>query len=311
MKISKLALSRRPAFLMVMTLASCAALAQGYPSRPIKLIVPFPAGGGTDIIAREVAQQGRHAATAGPSSSTTSRAPAATSASMRRPSRPPDGYTLVLGQTSNLAINPTLYAKLPYDPVKDLTPIGAGRECAAGPRRGRRLAVQDAGRRGRGRRRPSRASLNYATRRQRHGRPPGGRAVPEDRRRQVHARALQGRRAGARPTSSAARSRSTCRRCPTLIGHIKQRQDARPRGHVATSASPTCRDVPTDRASRATRASRPSPGSASLGPAGMPKDVVAKLNADSTRRCSSPSSRRSSTTRAPTCWAARPSSSPS
>jgi tripartite-type tricarboxylate transporter receptor subunit TctC len=37
---------------------------------------------------------------------------------------PADGYTLVMGQTSNLAINPTLYSKLPYDPVKDLTPVG-------------------------------------------------------------------------------------------------------------------------------------------------------------------------------------------
>ena len=36
---------------------------------------------------------------------------------------PADGYTLVLGQTSNLAINPTLYSKLPYDPVKDLAPV--------------------------------------------------------------------------------------------------------------------------------------------------------------------------------------------
>lgn len=98
------------------------ALAQAWPSKPIRLVVPFPAGGGTDIVAREVANR----ATANtkwvfvmdnkPGSGgnigidTVAKAPG-------------DGYTIVIGQTSNLAINPTLYPKLPYDPVKDLTPI--------------------------------------------------------------------------------------------------------------------------------------------------------------------------------------------
>jgi tripartite-type tricarboxylate transporter receptor subunit TctC len=108
----------------VTLLAPAGVLAQAsYPSRPIRLIVPFPAGGGTDLIAREVANK---VATSNgwsividnkPGSGGNLGVDAAAKAA-------PDGYTLVLGQTSNLAINPTLYAKLPYNPEKDLTPIG-------------------------------------------------------------------------------------------------------------------------------------------------------------------------------------------
>ncbi|MDN8613711.1 tripartite tricarboxylate transporter substrate binding protein [Variovorax ginsengisoli] len=95
-----------------------------YPSRAIKLIVPFPAGGGTDLIAREVAN--KVAVSNGwsiiidnkPGSGGNLGVDAAAKSA-------PDGYTLVLGQTSNLAINPTLYPKLPYNPEKDLTPIVA------------------------------------------------------------------------------------------------------------------------------------------------------------------------------------------
>ncbi|MDM0018931.1 Bug family tripartite tricarboxylate transporter substrate binding protein [Variovorax saccharolyticus] len=104
------------------SLMAGSALAQAYPWRPIKLIVPFPAGGGTDLIAREVANK---VATSNgwsiiidnkPGSGGNLGVDAAAKAT-------PDGYTLVLGQTSNLAINPTLYAKLPYSPEKDLAPV--------------------------------------------------------------------------------------------------------------------------------------------------------------------------------------------
>ncbi|QOF81985.1 tripartite tricarboxylate transporter substrate binding protein [Variovorax sp. 38R] len=106
-----------------MLLAPSPASAQAaYPSRAIKLIVPFPAGGGTDLIAREVAN--KVAVANGwsiiidnkPGSGGNLGVDAAAKST-------PDGYTLVLGQTSNLAINPTLYPKLPYNPEKDLTPI--------------------------------------------------------------------------------------------------------------------------------------------------------------------------------------------
>ena len=116
-------ISRRAALVLAAaSLATVTALAQGWPSKPIKLLVPFPAGGGTDTITRELANK---VAGSGytfvvdnkPGSGGNLGVDAAAKSQ-------PDGYTLVMGQTSNLAINPSLYAKLPYDPVKDLAPIG-------------------------------------------------------------------------------------------------------------------------------------------------------------------------------------------
>ena len=137
------------------------ALAQAWPAKPIKLIVPFPAGGGTDIIGRELAQKvaGATGWTIVVDNKPGSGGNLGVDATAKSPA---DGYTLVLGQTSNLAINPTLYSKLPYDPVKDLAPGEPGGQRAAGDRGGGRLALQDAGRRGgRGRSKP--LALNYAT----------------------------------------------------------------------------------------------------------------------------------------------------
>jgi tripartite-type tricarboxylate transporter receptor subunit TctC len=99
-----------------------AAQAQDYPAKPIKLIVPFPPSGGTDIMSRVVAQRLSEAnhwtvvidnrPGAGGNIGVDAAAKAA-----------PDGYTLVMGQTSNLAINPTLYKNIPYDPLRDLAPV--------------------------------------------------------------------------------------------------------------------------------------------------------------------------------------------
>jgi tripartite-type tricarboxylate transporter receptor subunit TctC len=99
-----------------------AASAQTYPSKPIKLVVPFPPAGGTDILARTVAN---HLTTANKWTVVIDNKPGAggnigVDAAAKSA---PDGYTLVMGQTSNLAINPTLYTKLPYDPLKDLEPV--------------------------------------------------------------------------------------------------------------------------------------------------------------------------------------------
>ncbi|MDO8776531.1 MAG: tripartite tricarboxylate transporter substrate binding protein [Burkholderiaceae bacterium] len=99
------------------------AFAQSFPSKAIRVIVPFPAGGGTDIIAREVTN--KMSGTLGwsfvvdnkPGSGGNLGVDAAAKAAA-------DGYTIALGQTSNLAINPTLYSKMPYDSLKDLAPIG-------------------------------------------------------------------------------------------------------------------------------------------------------------------------------------------
>ncbi|MDC6160972.1 tripartite tricarboxylate transporter substrate binding protein [Achromobacter xylosoxidans] len=97
--------------------------AQGYPDKPIRLIVPFPPGGGTDVLAREAAI--KVAGNTGWNIVTENRPGSGGNIGVDAVAKSaPDGYSLVLGQTSNLAINPTLYAKLPYDPEKDLTAIG-------------------------------------------------------------------------------------------------------------------------------------------------------------------------------------------
>ncbi|WP_417223452.1 Bug family tripartite tricarboxylate transporter substrate binding protein [Achromobacter spanius] len=96
---------------------------QGYPDKPIRLIVPFPPGGGTDVLAREAAL--KVAKNTGWNIVTENRPGSGGNIGVDAVAKSAaDGYSLVLGQTSNLAINPTLYAKLPYDPEKDLTAIG-------------------------------------------------------------------------------------------------------------------------------------------------------------------------------------------
>lgn len=113
--------------LLTLLLTTCGSLSfaahAAYPDKPIRLIVPFPPGGGTDVLAREVAtamakKTGwnfviQNLGGAGGNIGVEQAVKAA-----------PDGYTLVFGQTSNLTINPTLYTHLPYDPERDLTPIG-------------------------------------------------------------------------------------------------------------------------------------------------------------------------------------------
>jgi tripartite-type tricarboxylate transporter receptor subunit TctC len=98
------------------------ACAQAWPTRAIRIVVPFPPGGGTDIIARETAQ--KVAANTGWTFVIDNKPGAGGNLGVDVAAKSPaDGYTLVLGQTSNLAINPTLYAKMLYDPQKDLAPI--------------------------------------------------------------------------------------------------------------------------------------------------------------------------------------------
>ena len=115
-------LSRRLAIALATACAFAgAAHAQAWPHKPVRVVVPFPAGGGTDLIAREitnkVAKSGYNFIVENKPGSGGNLGADAVAKS------PADGYTLVLGQTSNLAINPTLYSKLPYDSVKDLTPV--------------------------------------------------------------------------------------------------------------------------------------------------------------------------------------------
>ncbi len=99
------------------------AAAQGYPSKPIRVVVPFPAGGGTDIIARELTN--KISANTGWAMVIENRPGSGGNLGVDAVAKaPPDGHTIGLGQSSNLAINPSLYTKLPYDPTKDLAAIG-------------------------------------------------------------------------------------------------------------------------------------------------------------------------------------------
>ncbi len=119
-----LALTRRAVgTLALAAIAPLSALAQEWPSKPIRVVVPFPAGGGTDIVARDVT--GKLQSTLKWSFVIDNKPGSGGNLGIDAAAKSPaDGYTLVIGQTSNLAINPSLYAKLPYDPVADLTPIG-------------------------------------------------------------------------------------------------------------------------------------------------------------------------------------------
>ena len=93
-----------------------------YPSRPIRFIVPFPPGGGTDILARLVAN--KLTESLGWQIVVDNRGGAGGNIGLDAAAKAaPDGYTMVMGQTSNLAINPALYSKLPYDPIKHFTPV--------------------------------------------------------------------------------------------------------------------------------------------------------------------------------------------
>ena len=106
---------------------SCAGIAganaqANYPTKPIRFIVPFPPGGGTDILSRLVAN--KLTQTVGWQIVVDNRGGAGGNLGLQAAGQAaPDGYTMVMGQTSNLAINPALYSKLPYDPVRDFVPV--------------------------------------------------------------------------------------------------------------------------------------------------------------------------------------------
>ena len=105
-----------------LSLVATAQAAGAYPSKPIRFLVPYPPGGSTDVIVRTIGQHlgetwGQqlvpdHRGGAGGNIATEIAARSA-----------PDGHTLLLGYVSTICINPSLYRKLPFDPVADLQPI--------------------------------------------------------------------------------------------------------------------------------------------------------------------------------------------
>ena len=115
----------RSAFALI-ALASALALPavaqDAYPAKPIRLVVPFPPAGGTDVLSRAISQSITsntkwtivvdNKPGAGGNIGLDATAKAA-----------PDGYTIAMGQTANLAVNPALYSSMPFDPLKDFAPI--------------------------------------------------------------------------------------------------------------------------------------------------------------------------------------------
>ncbi|HEV7819556.1 MAG TPA: tripartite tricarboxylate transporter substrate-binding protein, partial [Burkholderiales bacterium] len=112
--------TRRPRMartLLVLSVASTSAIAQGYPSKPIRYIVPFPPGGGQDLVVRALAPRMTEAL--GQPVLVDNRPGAATMVGAELAAKsPPDGYTVFNGSNTTLSINPNLYSKVPYDPVK-------------------------------------------------------------------------------------------------------------------------------------------------------------------------------------------------
>jgi tripartite-type tricarboxylate transporter receptor subunit TctC len=102
--------------------ANVPALAQTYPSRPIKIIVPFPAGGPLDIAARSVAD--KLSTSLKQNVIVENRAGAAGNLGSNLVAKAaPDGYTLLVVLNTTLTVNPSLYKTMPFDPLRDLRPI--------------------------------------------------------------------------------------------------------------------------------------------------------------------------------------------
>lgn len=120
---------KHTAHVRALAILACAVLfgistanASDYPDRPIRLLVPGAAGGGMDVVARLVANN--IAETLKQPVVVENKPGAAGNIAVNQLAKsPPDGYTIVLGQTSQLAINPSLYGNLPYDPFKDFVPV--------------------------------------------------------------------------------------------------------------------------------------------------------------------------------------------
>ena len=120
--MKKLANIGRVVIGLILLGAAVHAFAQAYPARPIRLVVPFPPGGAVDFYARVVQQPLSEALGQQLVIDNKAGASGMVGAEIVAKS-PPDGYTLLLGNIASLAINVGLYAKMPYDPLKDLTPI--------------------------------------------------------------------------------------------------------------------------------------------------------------------------------------------
>ena len=110
------------AAVLLQSMAAAPVLAQAFPSKPIRLILTYPPGGGSDTIARPVAR--KMSENIGQQVIVDNRGGAGGNLGMEAAARAaPDGYTVVMGLTAQLAVNPALFPKIPYDPIRDFEPI--------------------------------------------------------------------------------------------------------------------------------------------------------------------------------------------
>jgi len=279
-------ISGRAVAALALLCAATLAAAQDYPSKPIKLVVPFPAGGGTDILARTVANQ------LGVADKWTivieNRAGAGGNIGVDTVAKSAkDGYTLVMGQTSNLAISPSLYSKLPYDPVKDLAPVvlvGSGPLAIVVPANSPYKTLADLIAAGK----TKAGGLNMAS--------PGNGTVSHLA--GVRLQKLTGARfehvpykgaANAIPDLLGGRVDFFVSSVPTVQGHIASGQL---RALAVTSAkrSPVLPNVPT--VADTVKGFDANTWFGILAPAGTPKPVVAKLNAEINKALQAPAVRK-------------------
>ena len=114
----------RIACLLALSLSfiSGASAQTAYPVKPIRIVVPYPAGGGIDVMSRLLGQQ--LSQRLGQPVVIENKPGAGTIVAAESVARAaPDGHTLMMTTDATITINPHLYAKLPYDPVKDFAPI--------------------------------------------------------------------------------------------------------------------------------------------------------------------------------------------
>ncbi len=105
--------------------APALACAQAYPQKPIQFMVPFPAAGAGDIFARTVAQ--KLSSALGQQVVVVNRPGANGIIGTEQVAKaPPDGYTILMGATAPMVLNPSLYARLPYDTLRDFAPVTQG-----------------------------------------------------------------------------------------------------------------------------------------------------------------------------------------
>ena len=109
-------------YLFLLIFLSSSSIAQNYPNKPIRLIVPVPPGGGADFVARAYAT--RLSDALGQQVVVDNRGGAAGIIAMEATAKAaPDGYTLIQTNISTISINPYMYAKLPYDAEKSFAPV--------------------------------------------------------------------------------------------------------------------------------------------------------------------------------------------